>query len=212
MNYIWNLLSPPASPTRQQATQQAEPGLDPGDQLLTTLVQDGQVYMVDQVDTTDQNYVEFNNGEKRYFDHIWGCKVSTAGDLYFYLAWAEIVENIDLSLSDIPIHARRLYHNDNTTAWTERFEKWSNEIRDQLPFDTLLFWDDMKSIFTVHAGLELWLESRGLSVLKPVFEEHGCISIDMLPHLDKKTLLQWGVSLFHTRLIMKDIQTIGNNQ
>ena len=203
MDSLWNLLSPPGSPNRRSLLDTD----DPGDQLVAALVADASA---DQqvVSVNNQNYVEFEDDQKTFFDYICGCKVAPTGDLHFYVAWTEIPQNFDLILNDTPVHIEQLRHNDDAIGWNERFEKWVEQVRYQLPFETVLYWSDMESVFTVDATLSSWLESRGLSCLQVMLENNGCISIDMLSYLDNETLLGWGMNLLTARLILGEIQAM----
>jgi len=204
MEYLWNLISPPLSPIRQGSSYDpTDPG-DPGDQLVAALVTD----TLGEATVTNENYVEFDNGEKKYFDHIVGCTVSITGDIHFSLSWTDVVADLNLILNDTFVPAEKLCHCDAAVAWTIRFDNWAEQIRHQIPFDTLLFWDDMKCIFTADATLTSWLELRGLSFLQPLLEKHGCVSLDMLSYLDRETMLQWGMKSLPARLIMEDIQAM----
>ena len=197
---FWKLLpvSPFASPGRSSTPHYN----DPGDDLVQAFVEETHV---PTSPNENENYVLLE-GEKTQFNNIVGCIVTHTGNLFFELEYPHIVENIDLILASKPVPAEKLRHNKEVTAWTTRFEKWVEQIRHNIPFHTLLFWDDMKSIYMTDATLTSWLASRGLSFLKPLLEKHGCVSIDLLSYLDEETMLSWGMKALPARVISNEIQ------
>ena len=204
MSDFWSFL--PASPLRCLSSP-GRPSTpcsnDPGDDLVAALVGDT---VVPTSPNENQRYVVLEGDEKTYFNKIVGCIVTHTGNLLFLLEYPDIVENIDLILSAQPVSATKLRHYDEATTWTTRFEKWVDQVRHNVPFDTLLFWDDMKSIYTADATLTSWLDSRGLSFLIPLLEKHGCVSIDLLSYLDEGTMLSWGMKALPARVISDDIK------
>jgi len=202
MEWFLNFISPPVSPSRQTDSANID---DPGDLLVAGIVAEAEA---EQSINNNQNYVELIPGFLFYFDSILGCKASTTGELTLYMEWAQTPENIDLILNETTVPIEKLCHNDDAIRWKERFENWVDQIRYQLPFDTLLYWSDMESIFTVNATLSSWLDSRGYCHLQAMLEKHGCISIDMLLFLDEETLLKWGMRPLPARLLMVDIRQL----
>lgn len=156
---------------------------------------------------SNQNYVDSASGENICFTKIIGIKVTHDGSFYMSLEYPDTPENFDRILSPQPVPVEKLRHNEEATAWTKRFEKWVEQIRHNIPFDTFLDWDDMKSIYTADARLISWLQSRGLSNLQPQLEKHGCVSIDLLSYLDKETMLLGGMGTIAAEVLDDEIRS-----
>lgn len=200
MDWLLNLISPPSSPTRQFESAIND---NPGDLLVAALVAEAELPVAN---INHQNYVELIPGLLSNFDSILGCKATATGKLCLYMKWTRTTDNTFHILNDTTVPIEKLSHNDEAIRWKERFEKWVDQVRYQLPFETFLYWTDMESIFTVNPTLSSWLDSRQLCHLQPMLENNGCISIDMLSFLDEETLLQWGMLRIPARLLMVDIR------